>query len=134
MKLLDPAGHIIFSVSDYKKSKLFYGKLFKKIGYKQVCDSDTSSAWVTPQGLGFWIKPAKEKLPLHVHGSPGINHVCFIVSSAEEVDSLYELLKKDKVRIFDAPEAYSQYTKNYYAVFFADPDGIKIEVARYSGE
>ena len=60
--------------------------------------------------------------------------MCFKASSVEAIDSLFEFLKKNAVLIFDEPKAYLQYTKNYYAVFFADPDGIKIEVARYSGE
>ena len=134
MDLLDPAGHIIFSVSDYQKSKEFYRKLFEQIGFNQVADSERSSAWVTPEGFGFWIRPAKELGSAHVHGGVGIHHICFKVSSAEAVDSLFAFLKKEGTHIFDEPKAYPQYTKNYYAIFFADPDGIKIEVARYSSE
>ena len=29
--------------------------------------------------------------------------------------------------IFDAPAEYPEYCRRYYAVFFADPDGIKLE-------
>ncbi len=29
------------------------------------------------------------------------------------------------------PQAYPQYTLDYYAVFFSDPDGIELEVAYY---
>jgi hypothetical protein len=31
------------------------------------------------------------------------------------------------VRVLDAPAEYPQYGSGYYAVFFADPDGIKLE-------
>jgi catechol 2,3-dioxygenase-like lactoylglutathione lyase family enzyme len=134
MDLLDPAGHIIFSVSDYQKSKTFYRKLFEQIGFKQVADSESSSAWVTPEGLGFWIRPAKEVQAKQVYGGVGVHHICFKVSSTEAVDSLSTFLKNENIHIFDEPKEYPQYTKNYYAVFFADPDGIKLEVARYSGE
>jgi len=33
--------------------------------------------------------------------------------------------------IFDTPQKYPNYTDKYYAVYFADPDGIKLEVAYY---
>ena len=36
-----------------------------------------------------------------------------------------------KIFVFDEPKAYPEYTPKYYAVFFADPDGIKIEIAYY---
>ena len=37
------------------------------------------------------------------------------------------------VTILDAPAAYSQYGAGYYAVFFADPDGLKLEYVHYTG-
>jgi hypothetical protein len=37
-------------------------------------------------------------------------------------------LKKIGAEILDAPAEYPQYAPGYYAVFFADPDGLKLEV------
>jgi hypothetical protein len=36
-------------------------------------------------------------------------------------------LKTHDVKILDAPADYA-YTKVYYAVFFAEPDGLKLEL------
>ena len=33
--------------------------------------------------------------------------------------------------MLDAPAEYPQYGKGYYAVFFADPDGLKLEGMKY---
>jgi catechol 2,3-dioxygenase-like lactoylglutathione lyase family enzyme len=34
-------------------------------------------------------------------------------------------------RILDAPADYPQYGAGYYAVFFADPDGLKLEFVHW---
>ena len=44
-----------------------------------------------------------------------------------EVDALHALLKAHDIKILDAPADYA-YTKVYYAVFFADPNGLKLEL------
>jgi predicted lactoylglutathione lyase len=42
------------------------------------------------------------------------------------VDSLYELLKEIGAQILDPPAEYP-YFPGYYAVYFNDPDGVKLE-------
>ena len=44
-----------------------------------------------------------------------------------DVDALYDFLKANKVRVVDAPAAYPSYGEGYYAVYFLDPDGLKLE-------
>jgi hypothetical protein len=43
------------------------------------------------------------------------------------VDRLYGELQRLGVPILDPPAQYDRYAPGYYAVFFADPDGIKLE-------
>ena len=33
--------------------------------------------------------------------------------------------------LYDSPKPYPEYDKDYYAVYFSDPDGIKLEVTYY---
>lgn len=62
----------------------------------------------------------------------GLHHFCFKAQYREQVDDLYtQYLLKNKIHIFDKPAHYGVYTPNYYAVFFVDPDGIKLEFAYY---
>ncbi|MBD2089574.1 VOC family protein [Microcoleus sp. FACHB-1515] len=44
-----------------------------------------------------------------------------------QVDTFYQKLIELGATILDAPAEYS-YSPGYYAVFFADPDGIKLEL------
>ena len=63
--------------------------------------------------------------------APGINHIAFKVSSKDEVDKFTkEFLKPNKVpTLYDTPHLFPEYSKKYYAVYFEDPDRIKLEVA-----
>jgi catechol 2,3-dioxygenase-like lactoylglutathione lyase family enzyme len=47
---------------------------------------------------------------------------------------LHELLVGQKATILDPPTEYPAYGAGYYAVFFADPDGLKLEFVHYPGE
>ena len=51
------------------------------------------------------------------------------VESREEVDRVHECLLRIGATILDRPADYPQYNKGrgYYAVFFSDPDGLKLE-------
>ena len=60
-----------------------------------------------------------------------LHHLAFAVDSRQEVDRFYNevLLKLDGVEIEEPPVECPEYGPGYYATFFYDPDGIKLEVA-----
>lgn len=127
----DPLGHIKLAVSDFEKSGSFYTTLFSQLGFAQVSDKPTSAGWVTPEGFGIWIAQAELDTPPLEHGAPGFHHLCIKAQSPQHVDELYTQLLQAEVHIFNPPRAYPQYSADYYAAFFADPDGLKLEVAFY---
>lgn len=67
------------------------------------------------------------------HGAPydrygvGVHHVAFEVDSREVVDERAEWLRGQGAEIESGPEEYD-YREGYYAVFFYDPDGLKLEL------
>jgi catechol 2,3-dioxygenase-like lactoylglutathione lyase family enzyme len=63
----------------------------------------------------------------HDRYTPGLHHVAWRAESREDVDAMYKLLLEIKATILDAPADYPHYGDGYYAVFFADPDGLKLE-------
>lgn len=127
----DPLGHVKLAVSDFGKSFDFYKVLFDHLGLDQVSDKTASAGWVTSEGFGIWIAQAEVDLAPLEHGAPGLHHLCLKAESTEQVDELYDQLLGVESRIFSPPQAYPQYTDSYYAVFFSDPDGMKLEVAYY---
>ncbi len=60
----------------------------------------------------------------------GINHVSFKVNSKEDVDTFTKdfLAKKNIKTLYETPRVFPEYREGYYAVFFEDPDMIKLEV------
>jgi glyoxylase I family protein len=62
----------------------------------------------------------------------GVHHVCFAASSREQVDERAAWLRERGAEIESGPEEYG-YSQGYYAVFFYDPDGLKLEIAYIPG-
>jgi catechol 2,3-dioxygenase-like lactoylglutathione lyase family enzyme len=56
-----------------------------------------------------------------------LHHLALHAGSREDVDALHVLLLRMNATILDAPAEYPKYGAGYYAVFFADPDGLKLE-------
>lgn len=67
----------------------------------------------------------------HDRYAPGLHHLAFHVESRAAVDAIHAEVAAAGGSVLDAPAGYTGqagYTDGYYAVFFADPDGIKLEV------
>ena len=58
----------------------------------------------------------------------GYHHYAFELGAREDVDALYAFLLDQAVTIVDAPADYPDYGEGYYAVYFLDPDDLKLEV------
>ncbi len=77
-----------------------------------------------PGALGIRERQSDE--PYDRYGI-GVHHVAFAAPSREVVDERAAWLRGQDVEIESGPEEYG-YTDGYYAVFFYDPDGIKLEI------
>ena len=92
---------------------------------------------MSKQGLGIWIRPAAHQEPKYVFEAPGLHHLCLKAETPRMVDDVHDFLDAAEscttysVGIICKPKLYPQYAPDYYAVFFRDPDGIKLEVAYY---
>lgn len=121
--------HIDLNASDLAVSKRVYALLLNALGYTCVRDDDECEWDIrAPQGFAsIGLKQARVAAA-HERYAPGIHHLAWSVDSREEVDRIHALLRDADVRILDAPALYPEYSADYYAVFFEDPDGIKLEV------
>ena len=121
--------HISIRVSDYEKSKAFYGPLFEFLGFEVSDEYDDAIGWTNGK-TRFWIGPAdaKGKARKHRIGDIGFHHYAFQLRSRKDVDALQTFLEKRGVKIVDPAD---EYYDDYYAVFFLDPDGLKLEGMKY---
>lgn len=145
MALRGPPSHIDLSVSDPAAAIPFYEVFFEALGWFRfrfdhpefTGDSPRRAAWFVkyPGGGLFGIEvrtadPDKCDVPLDRY-RPGLHHMAFHAESAAAVDEIHERLAAAGARVLDRPTDYSGqpgYSEGYYAAFFADPDGLKLEV------
>jgi catechol 2,3-dioxygenase-like lactoylglutathione lyase family enzyme len=124
--------HISFNVSNPKVSLPFYKELLEYFGYTIIEDKEDSLAARKDGSPDFWISPTDSKyLSNSFHRkNTGLNHLAFHVSSKEDVDSFYEeyLQPRGIKPLYNSPRTFPEYTDDYYAVYFEDPDRIKLEV------
>jgi len=118
--------HISIRVSDYEKSKAFYGRLFEFLGFEISDEYPDTIGWTNGK-TRYWIAPAEGRKK-HRIGDVGLHHYAFELRSRKDVDALQGFLEKQGVRIVDPAD---EYYEDYYAVFFLDPDGIKLEGMKY---
>ncbi len=122
--------HLSIRVSDYEKSKLFYSRLFEFLGFKVEADYPDTMGWTNGHTL-FWIGQADAQASKRKHrtGDVGLHHYAFRLRSRKDVDELDSFLRDDlKATIVDPA---GEYYDDYYAVFFLDRDGLKLEGMKY---
>ncbi len=121
--------HLVIRVSDYEKSKAFYGRLFAFLGF-EVSDEYADTIGWTNGKTRFWIGPAdaEGRKRKHRAGDIGFHHYAFELRSRKDVDALQQFLEAEGVTIVDPAD---EYYDDYYAVFFLDPDGLKLEGMKY---
>jgi catechol 2,3-dioxygenase-like lactoylglutathione lyase family enzyme len=61
----------------------------------------------------------------------GYHHYAFELAARAEVDAIYAFLQAWKVAIADPPADYPDYGEGYYAIYFLDPDGLKLEAMHF---
>ena len=117
--------HLVISVGDFARSKEFYDKLLGFLGFKRKYDYADMAGWSNGKTL-FWIAAASQgRKRRYRKGDVGFHHCAFELASRADVDALGAFLKENGLTVLDPPGEY--YDRNYYAVYFADPDGMKLE-------
>ena len=120
--------HVFLNVTDLARARRFYAWLMPKLGYPGRTDEGSVSGWFG-RGGSFWIKPAAPDAGGDAFHKDrvGLCEIAFAAASRSQVDALAAELTAAGATILDRPREYP-YVPGYYAVFFADPDGIKLEL------
>ena len=121
--------HLVISVGDFAKSKAFYAPLMKFLGFDVEAEYEGMMGWANGKTL-FWIAAADTEGKKHKYrkGDIGFHHYAFQLRNRRDVDALQAYLDEKGATIVDRA---GEYYDDYYAVFFLDPDGMKLEGMRY---
>jgi glyoxylase I family protein len=128
--------HIDLVVTSLQRSLDFYREVLAPLGWTEVEEirgerGETIHYLSSPDrgsaALGLRERQSgSDGAPLDRY-SVGLHHLCLIAPSREAVDECASRLVDAGATIESPPQEYD-YSPGYYALFFFDPDGIKLEL------
>ena len=125
--------HISLNVSDLARAKAFSKEILGYLGF-HVKSEGKDYIGLGNGMTGIWLSEAEPDRKGKLHRkNPGVNHLAFRAESREEVERFAEFLKEKGIpALYGSPRLFPEYGKDYYAVYFEDPDRLKLELV--SGE
>ena len=126
--------HLDLVVSDLERSLSFYRELLEPLGFTRASEieGERGERVVYIGGSGGASVSLRERQS-DAHAVPydryavGIHHLAFAAAGREQVEDRAAWLRDRGAEIESGPAEYD-YTPGYFAVFFYDPDGIKLEI------
>jgi catechol 2,3-dioxygenase-like lactoylglutathione lyase family enzyme len=121
--------HLYISVSDFERSEKFYDGVMRALGFYKgtLAVGGEPHAHYFNRVMQYSIRPARRRIGEHDPYAPGVHHVCFQVKDRHAVDEAAAALRRLGVEVGE-PAGYPEYAPDYYAAFFTDPDGIRLEI------
>nr|WP_263323361.1 VOC family protein [Neobacillus sp. Marseille-Q6967] len=121
--------HLEIYVSNLKKSTEFWGWFLTELGYEQYQKWDAGISWKFADTYLVFVQAEERFLDIPYHRCRvGLNHLAFQAVSREQVDDITEKLKLKGVKILYLDKHPYAGGPQHYAVYFEDPDRIKIEL------
>ncbi len=127
--------HIFIPVRDLAAAEAFYDKVMPVLGFRKgpVSDKVSPRTRYDNRHLTYWIvlrgDAETSAEPGAEAGAP--SHLCFRVVDQEAVDRACRELRTAGIDATE-PQTYTQYSPDYYATFFSDPDGLLLEVINFN--
>ena len=121
--------HVDLKVTDLERSRGFYDCVLGALGFSRVAHP-SYVAWSNGK-MNVGIRQATAAPEPEAVGCShaGLHHLA--LRAREHVDQFHRFLQSRDIVILDAPAEYPQYGNGYYAVYFADPDGLKLELVYF---
>jgi RimJ/RimL family protein N-acetyltransferase/catechol 2,3-dioxygenase-like lactoylglutathione lyase family enzyme len=121
--------HIEINVSDLQRSAEFWGWFLSLLGYEPYQEWEGGRSWRLGDTYLVFVQVEEryKHSPYH-RRHVGLNHLAFHAASRAQVDEITDLLRQRGVRILYEDRHPYAGGPSHYAVFFEDPDRIKVEV------
>jgi catechol 2,3-dioxygenase-like lactoylglutathione lyase family enzyme len=122
--------HLDLTVTDLARSIAFYDLVLGKLGYTRTVEySGEVPCWaLETRGPCFSIGlHAARSATEHDRYAAGFHHLALHAENRDAVDAFHAFLLREGIHVLDGPAEYD-YTPGYYALFFTDPDGLKLEL------
>ena len=125
-------GHVDLVCRDLGRSLAFYREVFG-LGEPALFEGERGEMIhylrFPAHGSGsLGLRQAAEEQPFELY-APGLHHIAFAVESRSDVDAAHTAAVAAGATVLHEPREWPRYRSDYYATFFLDPDGFRIEVA-----
>lgn len=131
-------SHLTVGVADLDRAAAFYGPLLGRMGWQEVHNDEKFRGYALgflPSGRPikpmFWACLPHDGLPASVGN--GV-HVAFMTGEPGAVDDVHRMALGMGARDEGAPGYHPEYHEFYYAAFFRDPDGNKVQVCCHEAD
>jgi catechol 2,3-dioxygenase-like lactoylglutathione lyase family enzyme len=124
--------HVQINVGQGDGALAFYRDLFRYLEWRPVYDEGGIAAF-SDGATDLWLIPTDTRfVDSGFHRKrTGLNHLAFRVDRREDVERFRdEFMAPRRIEaLYDTPREFPEYAPGYFAVFFEDPDRVKLEVA-----
>ncbi len=121
--------HIELYVSDLKRTSEFWGWLLHELGYHVFQKWDGGQSFKLGDTYIVFVQTKDSFLDVPYHRCRvGLNHLAFHANSRQHVDELTRRVKDKGLTILYEDKHPFAGGESHYAVYFEDPDRIKIEI------
>jgi glyoxylase I family protein len=129
--------HVDLVVSSIERSLPFYRDLLGPLGFHRIGEVEGERGetiwYIGGPGSQIGLREAQTQAAQpYDRYRVGLHHLAFEASSRAGVDERTAWLRNQGAEIESEPQEYG-YMPGYYAVFFYDPDGIKLEILHVPG-
>ena len=128
-------GHVDLVCRDLERSLAFYAAVFGPLGLEApfLVDGERGEQIhylrFPAAGSGsIGLRQAQNDQEFELY-APGFHHLSLAVETKADVDAVHAAVIAAGGEVLHAPRLWSQYHPDYYATFFEDPDGFRLEVA-----
>lgn len=121
--------HIEIYVSDINRTVDFWGWFLKELGYVSFQEWEGGQSWKIGDTYIVFVQAEDRFLDIPYHRCRvGLNHLAFHANSRQHVDEMTDKLKDRGIKILYPKKHPFAGGDNHYAVYFEDPDRIKVEL------
>ena len=128
--------HVDLVVSSIERSLAFYSELLGPLGFHRVSEVEGERGetiwYLSGPGTSVGLREAQSESGDYDRYRIGLHHLAFEAVSRSDVDERAAWLRAQNVELESEPQEYT-YIPGYYAVFFYDPDGLKLEIVHVPG-
>lgn len=122
-------GHLGRNVPDLDAVKAYYDELVPFVGFEEIFAADDRFAYRpanNQRGTYLFFYPATRTVP-YDREAVGFQHLAFMVKTQSQVRLVHEFAAQRGNTVLHPPQDFPQYTGPYYATFWLDPHGFKLE-------